>query len=298
MSMHFKKIAFVFFIYAALLTTQSFTVFAETDSDGDGLSDTQESFLGTNIYAKDTDGDGLDDNAEVDLLGTDPTLFDTDSTDNLVSDYEVDNDRDGLTNGYEVNDWAAVGTAGNFTGEGGNPNNFDTDEDGLGDFFEFVYVVACGLDITVDDGDHDGVKDANEDCDGDGISNLIEFENGTDPAYISEPERDDDADGLTNAEEALYGTDPNDADTDDDYYSDLEEISASTPSNPLKNRSTPARITDTDGDRLMDLYDRDDDNDGVADATELANGTSPRAGDSDGDGVSDKNDTFPLDATR
>lgn len=296
--MHFKKIAFVFFIYAGLLTTQPVAAFAATDSDGDGLSDTQESFLGTNIYARDTDGDGLDDNEEVDLLGTDPTLFDTNPNDGLVSDYEVDNDKDGLTNGYEVNDWMAVGTVGNFTGEGGNPNNFDTDEDGLGDLFEFTYTAACGLDITVDDGDHDGVKDANEDCDGDGMSNLVEFENGTDPAYILEPERDDDADGLTNAEEALYGTDPNDADTDDDYYSDLEEITASTPSNPLKNRSTPARITDTDGDRLMDLYDRDDDNDGVADATELANGTSPRAGDSDGDGVSDKNDAFPLDAAR
>jgi len=54
-----------------------------TDSDGDGLLDSQEAELGTDPAATDTDGDGLSDAAEVGLasgaaIGTDATLSDTD----------------------------------------------------------------------------------------------------------------------------------------------------------------------------------------------------------------------------
>ena len=53
---------------------------------------------------------------------------------------------------------------------------------------------------------------------------------------------------------------------------------------------------DTDGDGLGDNADPDDDNDGVLDEAELANGTDPLNPDTDADGVDDADDLAPLDA--
>ncbi len=49
-----------------------------TDSDADGLTDTQEGLLGTDPNNPDTDGDGLTDGDEVNVHGTDPLVTDTD----------------------------------------------------------------------------------------------------------------------------------------------------------------------------------------------------------------------------
>ena len=45
---------------------------ADTDTDGDGLSDTMEADLGTNPTNEDTDGDGLKDGWEVFITRSDP----------------------------------------------------------------------------------------------------------------------------------------------------------------------------------------------------------------------------------
>jgi len=55
---------------------------------------------------------------------------------------------------------------------------------------------------------------------------------------------------------------------------------------------------DTDHDGAGNVCDPDDDNDGVPDTTEIANGTSPTNPDTDGDGSPDGSDAFPLDPTR
>jgi eukaryotic-like serine/threonine-protein kinase len=47
------------------------------DSDGDGLTDTQELLIGTDPFNPDTDGDGLTDGEEVLIYGTDPRRADT-----------------------------------------------------------------------------------------------------------------------------------------------------------------------------------------------------------------------------
>ncbi len=51
---------------------------AETDTDGDGLSDSEEETIGTDPNVADTDGDDLSDGDEVNTYGTDPLLEDTD----------------------------------------------------------------------------------------------------------------------------------------------------------------------------------------------------------------------------
>ena len=77
----------------------------EVDSDGDGLTDSEEDQAGSDPDEPDTDGDGLDDGDEVDS-GTDPT--------------DDDSDGDGLSDGEEVD----LGT---------DPGASDTDGDGLDD---------------------------------------------------------------------------------------------------------------------------------------------------------------------
>lgn len=61
-----------------------------SDRDGDGLTDAEESALGTNSEAPDTDSDGLSDLDEVKIYKTDPLNPDT--------------DRDGYFDGLEVRD--------------------------------------------------------------------------------------------------------------------------------------------------------------------------------------------------
>lgn len=122
----------------------------ETDTDSDGLTDTDETTLGTDPNIADTDGDGLDDGNEV-ATGTDPLNNDTDS-DGLLDGDEVntyltnpliaDSDSDGLNDGDEI----TLGT---------NPLDSDTDQDGLLDGAE----VNAGTDPLDPDTDNDGIPD-------------------------------------------------------------------------------------------------------------------------------------------
>jgi hypothetical protein len=61
---------------------------AAGDSDADGLSDGQETLLGTEVTSADTDGDGLLDGEEVLVYGTNPAA--------------TDSDGDGMPDGSEV----------------------------------------------------------------------------------------------------------------------------------------------------------------------------------------------------
>ena len=65
------------------------------DSDGDGITDTDETALGTNPNSLDTDSDGLFDNEEVNIYKTNPTNPDTDG-DTFVDGQEI-------SNGYNPN---------------------------------------------------------------------------------------------------------------------------------------------------------------------------------------------------
>jgi uncharacterized protein (DUF1800 family) len=78
-------------------------------------------------------------------------------------------------------------------------------------------------------------------------------------------------------------------DSDGDSIPDAEDNCPAVANTDQKN---------TDGDAEGDACDSDDDNDGLTDLEEIALGTNPLLADTDADGVSDKLDDFPLDATK
>lgn len=145
----------------------------DTDTDGDGLIDTDEEALGTDPNDSDSDDDGLTDGEEVYDYGTDPMNDDT--------------DRDGLTDGDEVNIYET------------DPLDNDSDDDGLPDRAE---VVEFGTDPNDSDTDDDGLTDGEEvkvyetdpldaDTDGDGTNDGDEVNAGTDPLVAEESDDGD-----------------------------------------------------------------------------------------------------------
>jgi len=106
------------------------------------------------------------------------------------------------------------------------------------------------------------------DTDGDGVSDVQEAMDGTDPN-----DADSDDDGVNDGVEKVDGTDPLDADSDNDGVNDGDEKTNGT--NPKVNVDT--------------------DDDGVSDDKEFAEGTDPNDADTDGDGVNDGEDDFPND---
>jgi len=101
---------------------------------------------------------------------------------------------------------------------------------------------------------------------------------------------DSDGDGLGDSMENSIGTNPSGADTDGDGYNDKND------SNPLDSKIFPGLDTDSDG--ISDLVDTDIDNDGLYNWEENELGTDPMKYDTDGDGIGDKDDFYPLDSGR
>ncbi|TAK95582.1 MAG: DUF1800 family protein, partial [Verrucomicrobia bacterium] len=114
----------------------------------------------------------------------------------------------------------------------------DADSSGIPDWWEMKYALEPGSAAL-----------AAADSDGDGLSNLQEYQRGTDPHKA-----DTDGDGLTDGQEVALGTNPLLADTDGDGLSDYAEVNGLIPSNPLL---------------------ADSDSDGVSDMDEIKLGTDP-----------------------
>lgn len=134
------------------------------------------------------------------------------------------------------------------------------------------------------------------DNDGDGMSNSFEeLYDFLDPDNAADAAMDEDNDGLENLEEFQRGTIPNDADTDDDGYTDGVETETGKWTSAVDTGTSPL-IDDTDQDGLLDGienpdlgYNADDpenqpgtdpnkdntDGDFALDASEIANGSDP-----------------------
>lgn len=96
----------------------------------------------------------------------------------------------------------------------------DTDADGLSDYVE---VVILGTDPLKQDTDGNGVNDADEDRDGDQVTNGQELKDGTNLVAV-----DTDGEGLSDGQEKELGTNPLKQDTDDDGETDYQEYLAGT----------------------------------------------------------------------
>ncbi len=124
---------------------------------------------------------------------------------------------------------------------GPNAGLSDTDGDGMPNSWELLYPSIL---------DPDNAADAALDSDGDGLTNLAEFQHQTNPLLT-----DTDGDGLTDgAEVHTHGTDPTNPDTDGDGLTDSAEINT---------HATDPKNEDTDGD-------------GFTDGSEVAQNTDPK----------------------
>ena len=142
------------FDFEATAVNRNLTLYARwldytctTDTDSDGIVDSLEEYIGSDVNGTDTDGDGLTDYEELYEIGTNPLVKDTDG--NGVEDFVDDLDEDGLSNGEEIR-------------YNTNACHDDTDIDDLTDYDEInIYHTDPTLNDTDGDGAPDGWEIAN-----------------------------------------------------------------------------------------------------------------------------------------
>jgi large repetitive protein len=250
------------------------------NTDGDRVYDFQD---------LDSDNDGINDVIEAGGQDADGNA--------LIDGFNIDTNGNGIADGVEsaplpIPDTDSDGAA--------NYRDLDSDNDGLPDLAE------AGHDPVVVDKDGDGVVDAS-DPDGDGIQDLVDgnpsgygdrngLTNSTvldsDQDGISDyQELDSDNDGTPDRIEAGLNTgtgspDANrDGKVDNPLDADKDGIADSIDIKPGIYGGFDSK--DSDGDGITDIYDLDDDNDGIPDTIEQ-NGDAQR--DTDGDSIIDRLD--------
>lgn len=150
------------------------------DADGDGVTDEQETQLGTNLNNPDTDGDGFTDLMETTTRQSNPLVFDETKPD----ERPVYGTAVAETTEPEASEASAVGSVSSPP----SATNDDTDQDGLTREQE----LQLGTDPDASDSDGDGVRDGDEvrtyrtnpqnrDSDADGYPDGDEIKNGYNP---------------------------------------------------------------------------------------------------------------------
>jgi hypothetical protein len=285
----------------------------DSDTDDDGLPDGQEMSLGTDPRDTDTDDDTWCDGPKVagcpegeSPKGTNPADQDTDadgSADN-VDENPVDRDNDGLPDWFEKTFNPGAGRSFNF--ENAADASADWDGDGLTNLEEYLgngnpahnYDGDTSTDFVDPDDDNDGMptsyevlsgtnpygSDTADDLDGDGRTNLAEYQAGLD---AGEPDTDGDGlwDGSTvgsNVGETPTGTSPTNPDHDADGVLDGDEVSGWYVYVLRSDDTIEERLVTSDPKDM----DKDTDGDGLLDGDEYLR-TDPRSADTDGDGLKD-----------
>jgi len=254
----------------------------DIDTDDDGLADGEslhivsettgnfdmigETVHGTDPHDADTDDDGIYDGTEVGMENAIRTLtkeagYIIYATDVTKRNYKADKDTDTTT----------------------DPNDIDSDDDGVPDGYSSQYSRTIGEGSTIEyvygeDKNRNGRFDDGElnpldtDTDGDGIPDEIELDAHIDPrkSYgINGPHGDKDKDGISNIDEFEMDLDINDIDSDNDGMDDGWEFQYSlNPGNP-------------------DDANEDADSDDVTNLNEFQLGLIPIAPDSDYDNYYD-----------
>ena len=132
-----------------------------TDTDNDGLLDSQEKILGTNPLKRDSDGDSVSDAIEIGMDINDPQDSDHD---NKIDALDTDDDNDGVITLLED------------LNKDGSPINDDTDDDGVPNYLD-------GNDdgddfLTITEG---GIKDSDKD----GILDYLDKNNGKKDSQVA-----------------------------------------------------------------------------------------------------------------
>lgn len=235
----------------------------------------------------DSDGDGVSDSDEL-LIGTNPSKLD--SNNNGINDGDEDADGDGISNAEESDESSATTTDNDNDGKpdifvpddtdgDGLINQLDTDDDndGINDSDE----ILIGTDPFNSDSNGDGIADGAEDADGDGISNADESNAASSAATDLDGDGQPDLDAAADSDGDGIA---NDIDTDDDNdgVNDSDELAIGT--DPL--------LADTDQNGVSD-GDEDHDGDGLTNAEE-SDEASPTVTDANADGDADLGNNIPI----
>lgn len=298
----------------------------DQDSDGDGLDDGQEMLgLRTKPHDPDSDGDGDDDYVEVMQLGTDPTDEESNRNTVEVVPTATDSDGDGLSDSAEseygtsssLNDTDSdfmddgaerIAWGANWNTNGNRLVQTSSDGDGIPDGVEFAlqgmdrkkfYVTSPYL----DDSDGDGMKDDEEAQSVEGVPTAQARQlksqgrtpssgawgpNAALPGFLAPLAALLSPLGLLPEAPQVPVLDP-------PYI--LGAFGTVVVRTSADNGGLPdPQKDDTDGDGLLDLYEKDHgldplssdpDDDTLTDLVEKVQGTDPFNQDTDGDGIPD-----------
>lgn len=224
----------------------------DTDNNNDGFADAwanRYSLAGIIDPLADPDGDGWNNLREYEQ-GTDPTKADNPQMDGMSENYVLQRANFSQTGASTQSDNFILHDSLQQVGFNQGSNRRESEN--------FVISDALGRPtgyLGLADSDGDGIADiVDADDDNDGLPDAWEAANDLNPIDRSDAQADSDGDGLINLQEYLEGTDPQNPDSDNDGANDYREVYVS---HTIANGNDPIQSADSDGDTVSDAIDPD-----------------------------------------